>query len=261
MKKKFLSKKNLFTVLSKFFASSLFGQLRFFRDVFPNIDSGNKNAAFSSRGLIRSVEAGEGLKFLPVVSGHDISGPVLSGSPSFLVETVRVLPYGKSGIGLLDVYNSLGRVRDLKGRLYHSASKDKNVPLFEDATRIESPKKPTAIPDPPPSLVIPRSEIVYTCMKDVNFGNSYYEARTTATEKGLLYTLSNFKTLSYGIIPVIGEHNFVAQFYVEPVNEGLLVYGVASIKVSALYSSLINFTSALRKRFEVIILWFTDGLK
>jgi hypothetical protein len=78
---------------------------------------------------------------------------------------------------------------------------------------------------------------------------------------GFLYTLANYKDMTYLFIPVIKEEKFIAQFYFEPVAEGILIYSIAGADVSDFISSKINMPSAIRKRLEVILSWIVDGIK
>jgi hypothetical protein len=241
--------------------SALFAQTRSFDELFPNLDS-EKRALVLSEGLTEAREKDPSLFLAPFGElGSKISGLVITGgSPTCLVETLMVIPYLNKPADLLSIYNAMGKIRNLKGRLYHSFTRDETIPLFEDATRIESPKKTAAIPDPADSLSLPQSDRIYICLRDVNFGKSYYQADILTEQYGLLYGLSNFRNLSYGIIPVIREKKFNAQFYVEPVSEGILVYSVAAAEVSDFIADRINISSAIRKRIEVILGWLVDNI-
>jgi hypothetical protein len=171
-----------------------------------------------------------------------------------------VIPGKPGNVGLLDVYNALGNIGGLKGRLYDSHSKNREVPLFEDATRITGQKQTTAIPDPPPARILPRAETVYIRLKDVNFGNTYYRAEMALIQNGLRYTLSNFKNISYLFVPVIKEEKFIAQLYIEPIEEGVLIYSIAGTDISDFIASRINVDSAISKRLAVITSWAADGI-
>ncbi|MDR1374948.1 MAG: hypothetical protein LBJ24_08255, partial [Treponema sp.] len=218
---------------------------------------------FSPGGYVESDDASAGLKLRPSAASElRIADAVQARNPSFFVESLLIIPSGGAGVpNLLNAYNALGRVRDLTGRLYHSSVRGGEVPLFEDATRIEGVKKTSPIPDPPGAYSIPSRETIYLRLKDVNFGNSYYRTDISVDRQGLLYRLTNFKNLSYGIIPVIREEKFITHLYVEPVAEGLMIYSVSGANVSNFISSRINVTSAIRKRVEVIIDWLVDGVK
>ncbi|MDR3341932.1 MAG: hypothetical protein LBT14_03935 [Treponema sp.] len=241
-------------------AGPLFSQNRSFDTLFPELDAASKSKVFSPRGLILSATGNGPLRLLPSASsGIDISSPVLKKKPSCLVEALLVIPHTETK-GFIHIYNALAKIRNLKGRLYHSFTRDENIPLFEEATRIQSPRRMTPIPDSPDAISVPRSETLYIRLKDVNFGNSYYRADITQQHQGLLYSLSNFKSLSYLFIPVIKEGKFITQLYFEPLAEGVLVYSIAGADVSDFVASQVDIPSAIRKRLEVIIDWVVEGI-
>jgi hypothetical protein len=242
-------------------AYSAFSQAHSFDDLFPKLDPGKKSRAFSGI-LTETREDDLSLHISPAGNlGRNIAGFVLADiRPACVVEFLTVIPYLDAPLGLLDLYNAVGNIRGLKGRLYHSATRDEDVPLFEDADRIQGPDKLTPIPDPPRSSVLPETDRVYIRLKDVNFSNSYYQGDISFVSGGLLYNLTNFKNLSYGIIPVIKEQKFKAQFYVEPISEGVLVYSAATAEVGGFISGMVNIPSAVRKRLEVILDWLIDSI-
>ena len=242
----------------------LFAEPRSFSEIFPDISGKNRDAVFNVSGYVKSSQK---------TSGYDLAGnssdsgidskiinTVLSKNPGYVVESIMVITGEPNSVSFLDIYNALRNVRDLKGRVYDSASKNQSVPLFEDATRIAGEKNTTAIADPPPANSVPQKETVYIRLKDVNFGNSYYRCETALNKNGLCYSLSNFKNLTYFLIPVIKEGKFNAQLYFEPISEGLLVYSIAGADVSDFISSRIHMNSAIAKRLEVITSWVVDGI-
>jgi hypothetical protein len=256
-----MMKKKIIPVFAFFVCGfSLFGQIRSFNGVYPGLGADQREQVFSSGGLNFSGRGSEGLHILPLTSGNpEIASRITVKNPSFIVESLRVIP-GKNA-GLLSVYNALGKIRNLKGRIYHSATKDKDIPLFEDATRIESPKRTNAVNDPPPAAVVPFSETFYARLKDTNFGNCYYRIALSSNSRSILCDLGNFKTIYYGFFPVMKENNFTALLYVEPVAEGLLVYSVSAAEVSDFVAGKIDIPSALKKRLDVIIDWMIDGIR
>ena len=247
--------------LSITISSSLFAQdLRAFSELFPNIGAIQKNAIFSADGLIRTIKKNEALEFLPTqTSGIDLRTIVMKGSPSYLAESLLVVPY--RGLTKLDAYNALCRVRDLKGRLYRSHTRNAEVPLFEDATRIDSVQKNNPIADPPIAYILPASEIFYLRLKDINFGNSFYRGDMSAGPYGITYSLGNVKSLKYMLFTVMGEEKFSAVLYMEPLEEGMLVYSMAGADASDFISGKIDIPSAISKRLSVFIAWICDGLK
>ena len=254
-----------FPLLFPFFfltLSSLAAQ-RSFNEIFPKIPSAAREAAFSSEGFCKST--GNIQRSALIGSNQSAIDPqiieaVFLKQPGVLVESILVIPGRAGQYSLLNVYNALGRIRGLKGRLYHSYTRNENIPLFEDVTRIESAKKNTPTPDPAPASRIPPSETVYMRLKDVNFGNTYYRGDMTFVQRGLRYSLSNNKNINYFFVPVIKEERFNAQLYFEPISEGILIYALAGADVSDFVSSKVDMPSAISKRLTVIIDWVAEGI-
>jgi hypothetical protein len=239
--------------------SSLAAQ-RSFDEIFPEASPAVREAAFSKEGFYRSTEKIQ--RSALIGSGRSAIDPqiietIFQKQPSFLVESILVIP-GKADV--LNVYNALGKIRGLKGRLYHSATRNENIPLFEDVTRIESAKKNNPIPDPAPASRIPSSETIYMRLKDVNFGNTYYRGDMTLVPHGLRYSLSNNKNVTYFFMPVIREEKFNVQLYFEPITEGILIYALAGADVSDFVASRVDMPSAIGKRLAVIIAWVAEGI-
>jgi hypothetical protein len=237
---------------------------RSFNDIFPGIPSAVREAVFSREGYCKASEQASPSTL--VGSGQNAIEPqvaqaVFDKKPGFLVESILVVPGTANQYSLLDVYNALREIRGLKGRLYRSATRNEQIPLFEEVTRIESAKKTNPIEDPAPAAAIPSSETIYMRLKDVNFGNSYYRGDITLNQRGLRYSLSNNRNITYFLVPVIKEEKFIAQLYFEPITEGILIYALAGADVSDFVSSRIHMPSAISKRLTVIIEWVAEGIK
>jgi len=237
-------------------------KLRSFDDLFPGLGGSQKKAVFGEEGYIRSHDKNEPFELAPApASGIEIAGDLMKTQVSYLAESLLVIPYSTKVLDRLDAYNALGRIKDLKGRLYHSFTRKQDVPLFEDATRLDNAKRTNSIADPPPAAALPQSETVYMRLKDVNFGNTYYRGDMSAGPYGVTYRLSNFKTITYLIFTVMKEEKFSAVLYLEPLREGMLVYSVAGADASDFIASKIDIPSAIEKRLAVFIGWIGDGLK
>jgi hypothetical protein len=59
---------------------------------------------------------------------------------------------------------------------------------------------------------------------------------------------------------VIKEGNFTAQLYIEPIEEGILIYSIAGADISDFFASKIDMDSAIIKRLAVIVSWAADGI-
>jgi len=255
--------KKILLIIFIFSAANIFSQLRSFNDIFPSVSDDVRSKAISDSGYVKSSRKTNGFNILGQQGAKldpSIVNIVLRTGPGYIVESILVIP-GSGTVSLLNIYNALGNIRDLKGRLYNSATKKREVPLFEDATRITSDRQTNAIPDPPPSRTLPQSETVYLRLRDVNFGNTFYRGDMALVQSGLRYTLSNFRSMNYMLVPVIREGKFIAQLYFEPIHEGILIYSLAGADISDLVASQIHVDSAISKRLAVITSWAVDGIR
>jgi len=245
------------------FAQTASPPSRSFGEIFPGLSSAIRETSFSSEGYFKSYSRAPFSTIAGSSSGGietRIIATVLNKNPNFLVESILIVPCEPGEYSLLDVYNALGKIRGLKGRLYNSHTRGEAVPLFEDVTRIESARRNVPVDDPAPASRIPASETIYMRLKDANFGNSFYRGDMALEPRGLRYTLSNNKNLTYFLVPVIREERFTAQLYIEPISEGILIYGLAGADVSDFISSRIDMASAISKRLAVIIGWLAEGI-
>jgi len=240
-------------------------QARDFNDIFPNVSHDIKDEALGSEGYVRTFQRASGFQIIGNSRSSrldpQIVNNVLAGNPGYLVESIIIIPGSPGFVSLLDVYNAIGNIRGLSGRLYNSHTRNQEIPLFEEATRVLSERRTTPIPDPPPARILPGTETVYIRLKDANFGNTYYRGEIALIQNGLRYTLSNFKSLSYLFIPVIREGKFIAQLYFEPIEEGILIYSIAGADVPDIFASRISMNSAISKRLAVITAWASDGIR
>ncbi|MFP3088792.1 hypothetical protein LQZ21_00515 [Treponema sp. TIM-1] len=252
----------IFICLWLIITTSTFGASRSFTDIFPHLNEEKKNQVFSSTGYSEFNLASAGLQLLPVSkSGMSISVPVLSRRPSFFVENLLVCPYTHRYSGLITVYNALSRVQGLSGRVHRNDVPGKDNPVFKETTRIENTRRNNPLPDPLPATQIPPTETIYMRLKDTNFGNSYYRAELIATQDELFYTLSNFKSIYMAIFPIIKEDKFIAQLYIEPLSEGVLIYSIVGAEIPDIVMSKIERVSnMIKKRMDVIVDWLVDGI-
>jgi len=235
--------------------------LRSFSELFPSLGESRKKEAFSNEGTIRTVKKNEALEFLPAQnSGIDLYGTVMKTNPTYLAESLLVIPYKGRVFTRLDAYNALGKISGLKGRLYRSFTRNAEVPLFQEATRLENEKSGKAVPDPLPARELPNSETLFIRLKDVNFGNSYYRTNMSLTKFGLTYKITNTKNLSYLFFTVLPEEKFSSILYIEPLTEGMLVYSMAGADASDFIANRIDIPSAISKRLMVFLSWINDNL-
>jgi hypothetical protein len=250
-------------VILIYFACSLnlSAQMRSFNEIFPNIGQDIRSAAFKDSGYYRINQKVNGIAILG--SGQNsaidpqIINRVLNQSPGYLVESVLVIPLRQGTVNLINVYNALGNIRGLNEM---PGTGNQALPVFRNATRIAGEKQTKAIPDPDPANILPWTETFFIKLKDMNLGNTYFRAEMTLFQNGLRYTMSNFRNISFLFIPVIRRENFIAQLYIEPITEGVLMYSIAGADIPDFLTSKININSAITKRLSVFILWAAGGI-
>jgi hypothetical protein len=144
-------RKTLFVCTLLIGSVPVFSQARSFDVLFPFLNEREYAQVFSPQGLVVSAQT-KTLRFSPSsASGIDLASSVLRQNPSFLAESLLVIPVHRP-VGFIQIYNALSNIQGLRGRLYHSATRDQDIPLFEEATRIISDTKTS------PMMLLVRSE-------------------------------------------------------------------------------------------------------
>ena len=254
-------KRTIILYITLFFMalSPLYSQ-RSFDEIFPDLSENHRRNALAD-GVIQTINKGDSFAIIPARgSGVDLHSIIAGRNFPYITESLIVIPNRERSYTLLDAYNALGNIQDLKGRLYPSHTRGQDVPLFEEASRVESDRRNNPIPDPPPALVLPSHETVYIRLRDVNFGNTYYRSEITPSGRGLLFNLTNYRNISLLFFTIMRAENFTALLYMEPIQEGMLIYSVAGTDVSDFAASLVDIPSAISKRLHVFVGWVYDGL-
>ena len=252
----------IFIICYLLFITPLSAQItRSFNSIFPSITEEQRELVFSDEGLVLAHAKNQPLTIRTSFgTGIDLHNIISRAGFPYLVESLLVVPNNGRPFTNLDAYNALGRIADLSGRLYSSHSRGEEVPLFQEATRITSDRR-NNLPDPPRASVLPQSETIFVRLRDANFGNTFYRADFTRGFQGVTFNLTNTRNISYLLFTVMREERFNAILYLEPLEEGMLVYSVAGADVSDFIAGMIHIPSAISKRLEVFIGWVSDGLK
>jgi hypothetical protein len=238
------------------------GPLRSLDELFPGLGDDQKMKAFSEEGFNRPFKKDEARSIVPNPdSGIDLFSVVMEKEPSHFIEALMVVPYNGRSLDIPEAYNALGRIGDIKNHSYFNRSRNTRIQVFEESTRIESAEKTRPIPDPPPTRIFPASEEIFLLLKDRNFGNIYVRGDLTLDRYGLTFILVNYKTIRYFLFPVMRAEKLCAVLYIEPLEEGLLVYGMAAVDIPDFIASRINISSSVERRLSIFISWFREGLK
>lgn len=235
--------------------------LRSLDEIFPGLSQNQKRTAMSSEGLKRSFEKASSPLLIPAPGlGIDLVSVVMAKQPSHLIEALVVVPYNSRELGRLDAYNAIGRIKNLKDHLYFSSAQNRNIVIFKDTTRLESDKKRTPVSDPPPSYILPRSETVYLRFDDATFGSLFIRGDVSVSPYGITYNMTNFAAVRFLIFTIMKAEKFSAIVYIEPVREGILVYGMSGIEIPAFIAGRLDVSSDIEKRLTVLVNWLADGL-
>jgi len=231
-------------------------------DIFPNLTQSEKAGVFQFEGLKHSFHKDDSALLAPAPnSGIDIIKIVMDKDPSFLVDVLLVIPYSEGELNILDAYNAISRIKNIKDHLYFPASHNRGSVIFKETTRLASAARKTPIPDPAYSTVLPFSETMYLRFDDANFGSLYIRGDVYTNRYGLIYNMTNFEAVRFLFFTIIKVEKFSAVVYIEPVKEGMLVYGIAGIDLPGFIAGLINIPDEIEKRLTVLISWLTDGLE
>lgn len=236
--------------------------LRSFDEIFPGLKDSQRKRAFSEEGFRRYFEKNESQSVIPAAdSGIDLFSVVMEKKPSHFIEALMVVPYDDVPLEIMDVYNALGRIADIKNHAYFSHERNMNIHVFEESSRIESVRKNNPIPDPQPSGRLPASEEIYVHLKDRYFGSIYVRGNLSANRHGITYSLTNFKAIRFFVFTLMNVEKFSAILYAEPLAEGMLIYGMAAIDIPAFIASRINISMSIERRLTVFINWLNEGMK
>jgi hypothetical protein len=261
-----IAKLNFFVIIIIYINVAFISFARNFDEIFPGINTVIKDTAFSGGGYYNylSLQADKTYSF--TISPSENSGIGIAENfrlrkPEYIIESLIVLPFpDNKKTTVLDIYNTVINVKKLSGRKYFSFTRKKEVPLFESATRINNLKEKKPVNDPAASTEIPERENVYSRVKDINFGYCYYLSELYLNPQSISYMLSNVEDISLLFFTVIKKGNVDIQFYIEPIDEGIVIYALSAIIMERIAARAVDIPSATKKRFDVVKGWIEDGI-
>jgi hypothetical protein len=247
-----------------FVSGFLYGEERLLEELFPGtseaILAGARDGGYSRS--MKTAEAQNAVSALTVKPPPETSMTrrLFDSNPMYIIESLLMVKSGKK-IEKLDVYNALRRIRTLQGRKYFSSTRGKETVMFGDASIITGKNNFKKQNDPPYALSVPLSDTIFIMVDDVNFGHCYYRAEIKSSGPGILYSLSNFRSINYLLIPVIKPENLLIQLYLEPLDEGVVIYGLTGVNVAGFAENRVDVPSTISKRLDVIYGWIGDNIK
>ena len=238
------------------------GSTRVFRELFPSLTVEQIMAVFSGGGLRNNFTRSEAPIITPASnSGIDLLRVVRENAPTQLVEALIVIPYTHRRLTRLDAYNAVGRIQNISDYRVYSSSHGGLTPLFPESTRLYNGNRNRPIPDPPPARTLPSSETVYIRLRDAFFGNTYFRGEFSAGRHGITYNMTNNAAIRFLVFPVMRAEQFTAILYVEPLAEGMLIYGVAGVTIPEFLLNRLNLAAQIDRRVTLFMMWLRDGLR
>jgi len=233
---------------------------RSFDEIFPGLTRTQKRNARTATGLRHAFEKDEPPMFLPAEnSGINLIDFVMDKKPSHVVEALVLIPYDKRELDMLDAYNAMSGI---------SLIKDQTIPyrnsqyqVFKDTTRLESAKNRKPIPDPAPADTLPYSERMYLRFTDTTIGEIFLQGDITPGLYGITYSMTNFRDVNYTIFKVMKAEKFSAVIYVEPVKEGVVIYGMSGLYLPGFIVNRMNLPSNMNYRITALLNWIIHGLR
>ena len=251
---------NLFIFLV-FSAAAQADPLRSLDELFPNLTANQRQEAFDTGGIRNTFFRHETPSYVPSPSlGVDLMGSILKKVPAQFIEALIIIPRSEKQLDKLDIYNAVMKIENLKNYIVHSPTRNKMIRVFEESAQIEIPNRNNPIPDPPPASILPASQTIYVRVKDNAFGTTYFRGEFSADSRGITYKLVNTAAIWFLIFPVMGTEKFAMSVYVEPIEEGILIYGIAGIDIPMFIASSINITEAIDMRVKAVVNWLCDNL-
>jgi len=234
---------------------------RSFNDVFPGISPSNRRRVMSNLGLRYSFEKdGEALINPAPDSGINIlESYVMTKKPSHIIEALILIPYSKRELDMLDIYNALGYIKEIKDQTI--TYNDKKYQIFKETTRLESAKNRKPIADPEPVDMLPLSETMYVRFSDAYIGELYLRGDITFSLYGVTYAMTNFRDVNYSVFSIMKAERFSAVIYLEPVREGILIYSASGLYLPGFIANRLNLSSNINNRITILLSWIKEGLK
>lgn len=231
----------------------------------------NRELSSGKQGINRFFPSSEGREeHLPRVAlAGDLKKAAYKIDFSVGVETVYLIPWEDVSKQVkelpreefsLRIYNILRSVSTLEGIEYYSASRGQMRTLFAECWAIRGPEDPMRIADP---LVasIPRQDSIYIHQKDLTFGKNISRVDYQSDGADVRMGIVNLTTMTYMFFPIVGKENMSMQILVIPSREGILFYGLNTVKVLDLPIFYKKMESSFSNRMTALFSWFRGRLR
>lgn len=234
-------------------------ETRSFDDIFPNFTRLQRARALNPQGIRNHFLKDESPTIVPNPDlGIDLLERVKNTNPSHIIEALVVLPYNEKEYNLLDIYNAVGRIENIKDTPVIVNGNDYFV--ITESTRIAGSQNRRAIPDPSPSKTLPIAETMYLRLKESTIGNLFIRGEILVGLHGITYSMTNFLDVRYFLLPLMRAERFITIIYIEPVKEGILLYNMTGFYLPDFIADRVNLTPNINRRIQVFVNWISDSL-
>ena len=230
--------------------------------VAPGIDSG-------SEGINRFYTADGGAVHLPAAAlANDLLEKALAVNYSVGVESLYLIPWDKVSPDLkgltetefdLRIYNILRSISTLEGIEYYSASRERMRTLFEECWAVNNPDERVRIQDPAVDSVLPE-DTVFIHQKDLTFGKNISRVEYQYERGQFRMGIVNLTTMTYMLFPIVKKENMSMQILIIPCREGIVFYGLSTVKVLDLPIFYKKMESSFTNRMTALYSWFLSRL-
>jgi len=234
---------------------------RSFDEIFPGLSRSQKAMAKSNTGLRYSfAKAGSQMLIPNPDSGIDLLSSVMKKKPSHIVEALVLVQYNsKKELDMLDIYNALGKIENIKDQSIPFNGRD--IHIFVETTRLESARNRKPVSDPLPADDLPLSDTMYLRFTDAFFGTLFIRGDVSISLYGMTYSMTNFTDVRYSFFPIMKAERVSIIIYLEPVKEGILVYSVSGFYLPGLIANSANLSPNIDRRITIFLNWIIDGLR
>ena len=229
-------------------------------EVFPNFSQRQKRMLIEDQGLRYHFTRNESPTLIPNPDLEiNLLSSVMRKNPSHLIEALVVVPYNEKEFDLLDIYNALGRIEKIKDHSIPVGGNDLNI--FTESTRLENARNRRAVSDPSPATSLPFSETMHLRLKEYSFGNLFLRGEISISTHGITYSMTNFTDVRYFLVPIMKAERFTTIIYLEPIEEGVLIYNITGFYLPGFIADRVNLTPNINRRIQIFINWITEGLR
>jgi len=233
---------------------------RSINDIFPGLSRIQRANVMSGEGARNAFEKNGSPTLVPNPNLEiNLIDGIMEKNPSHIIEALVLVPYNMRVPDLLDIYNALRKIKKIQDQTLSIRSND--VKMFKETTRLESAQRRKPVPDPPRADTLPYSETMYLRFVDQYMGDLYIRGNISISVYGITYSLSNFRDVYFSIFRIMKAESFSAVVYLEPVKEGMLIYGMSGIYIPEFISRRVNLTPNMNNRITVLVNWITEGLR